>query len=182
MTFTAFKIPVFLLLGAVCLNFHLTAGAKQLQPRPAPEFTHQESANWINSSPLTVKDLRGKVVMLDFWTFDCWNCYRSFPWLTELEDSFKDQPFEVIGVHTPEFEHERKIARVRDKVKGFGLGHPVMIDNDFSFWNAMQARYWPSFFLIDKQGMIRASFVGETHSGDEQAKEVEQKIRDLLAE
>ncbi len=179
---SAFTTTLCLLLCTASLGLDSNAGSKQLQPRTAPEFTHQESGNWINSPPLSVKQLRGKVVMLDFWTFDCWNCYRSFSWLNTLEDRFHDQAFAVIGIHTPEFEHERKISRVRSKVEGFGLGHPVMIDNDFSYWNAMQARYWPSFFLIDKKGSIRASFVGETHSGDAQANEIEHEIEKLLKE
>ncbi|MCP4996867.1 MAG: redoxin domain-containing protein [Gammaproteobacteria bacterium] len=163
------------------LSFQAAAAHKGEVPL-APEFTHSNQSEWINSWPLTMKALKGKVLLLDFWTFDCWNCYRSFPWLHEIEEKYRDQHFLVIGIHTPEFEHERKHDQVAEKVKGYGLNHPVMVDNDFSYWNAMGTRYWPTFYLIDKQGHIRATFIGETHSGDSQAKEVEMAIDKLLAE
>lgn len=152
------------------------------EPRPAPAFSHPEQQHWINSSPLTIDALSGQVILLDFWTFDCWSCYRTFPWLSSLEQKYHGQPFRVIGIHTPEFEHERPIARVRKKIRGWGLEHPVMIDNDFSYWNAVGARSWPSFYLIDKQGMIRAGFMGETQIGDDRALRMEQMIDNLLAE
>ena len=148
----------------------------------APEFTHSLDSEWINSGPLTLADLRGKVVLLDFWTFDCWNCYRSFPWLKALEARLSDRDFTVIGVHTPEFDHERIRANIEKKVEEFGLRHPVMIDNDFSYWRSMGNRYWPAFYLIDKRGAVRAVFVGETHEGDRQALKIENAILELLDE
>jgi thiol-disulfide isomerase/thioredoxin len=151
-------------------------------PQPTPAFTHTDPQDWINSEPLALEDLRGKVVLIDFWTFDCWNCYRSFPWLTSLEQRFSDAPFVVLGVHAPEFSHERRRDNVVGKTREFGLHHPVMIDNDFSFWRAMGNRYWPTFYLLDKQGRVRARFIGETHEGDRNARAVESKIHELLAE
>lgn len=156
----------------------LTAG----QADPAPAFTHQSADAWINSEPLSLTDLRGKVVLVDVWTFDCWNCYRSFPWLKTLEAHLADEPFQIIGVHSPEFEHERIRRNVVAKVEEFGLDHPVMIDNDFSYWRALDNHYWPAFYLIDKQGRLRARFVGETHAGDSQARRIEQAIHKLLSE
>ena len=126
--------------------------------------------------------MRGKVMLYDFWTFDCWNCYRSFDWLHSVEEKYKDKAFTVIGIHTPEFQHERNPRRVREKVKGFGFLHPVMLDNDFSYWNAMKTRYWPTFYLIDKKGYVRAVYIGETHQDDKNAKEIEQLIETLLTE
>jgi thiol-disulfide isomerase/thioredoxin len=149
---------------------------------PAPEFTHSRTDDWINSEPLIVADLRGQVILLDFWTFDCWNCYRSIPWLKEVESRFHEQGLRVIGVHSPELEHEKVRDNVVRKVAEFGLEHPVMIDNDFSYWRAFRNRYWPAFYLIDKQGRVRALYVGETHSGDSQARRIEQEIEALLAE
>ena len=151
-------------------------------PASAPQFTQTSASAWINSKPLALEDLRDKVVLLDFWTFGCWNCYRSFPWLKSLEARFKGQALQVIGVHTPEFEHEKIKANVVSKVKEFGLRHPVMIDNDFAYWNAMGNRYWPAYYLIDKQGRIRAAFFGETHAGDERAAAMDTAIEHLLAE
>jgi thiol-disulfide isomerase/thioredoxin len=146
----------------------------------APEFTHTQAEEWINSAPLTLDDLKGKVVLIDFWTFDCWNCYRSFPWLHELEAQFAAEDFTVIGVHTPEFDHEKIRENIVAKTKEFKLDHPVMIDNDFSYWKAMDNRYWPTFYLIDKQGRIQEKYIGETHAGGGNATDIEAKIKQLL--
>lgn len=152
------------------------------QAPAAPQFTHQEQRDWINSEPLKLKDLRGQVVLLDFWTFACWNCYRSFPWLNALEHSLEDEAFTVIGVHSPEFDYEKDRERIKAKVKEFMLEHPIMIDSDHSYWRAMGNRYWPAFYLIDKQGRVRNVFVGETHKGDPRARRIEAAIADLLNE
>ena len=148
----------------------------------APEFTHSKTRDWINSEPLTLADLEGKVILVDFWSYGCWNCYRSFPWLKKLEARFEGDDLIVLGVHSPEFEHEKDRQNVSVKVKEFGLDHPVMIDNDFSYWKAMKNRYWPTFYLIDKAGQVRASYIGETHDGDSNARAIEQKIVQLLKE
>ncbi|MES9964928.1 MAG: redoxin domain-containing protein [Candidatus Sedimenticola sp. 20ELBAFRAG] len=176
------KAVAITLLMAFSLLFISLAEARELKPRPAPEFTHQASGDWLNSAPISISSLKGKVVLLDFWTFDCWNCYRSFPWLHSVEEKFGDQPFQVIGIHTPEFQHERKRKNVEKKIGEFKLTHPVMMDNDFSYWNATGTRYWPSFYLVDKQGRLRHQFIGETHAGDKKALNVEQAISSLLAE
>ncbi len=152
------------------------------RPAPAPEFTQTEADRWINSRPLKLADLRGKVVLIDFWTFDCWNCYRSFPWLKDLARRWGPRGLQVVGIHSPEFGYERDPASVRRKVARFGLKYPVMLDNDFRYWRAMGNRYWPAYYLIDKQGRVRGSYDGETHQGDPQAKRIEQAIRELLAE
>jgi len=149
---------------------------------PAPEFTHQAPADWINSGPLSLENLRGSVILIDFWTFDCWNCYRSFPWLNGLRNRFSGHGLKVIGVHSPEFQHERAPQSVAAKVREFKLDHPVMIDNDFSYWNAMGNRYWPAFYLVDKRGYLRFQFAGETHAGDARALEIERRIGALLSE
>jgi len=133
------------------LRYVVPTGAHEFTaPRPAPAFTHNNPADWINSPPLRIESLQGRVVLLDVWTFDCWNCYRSFPWLKRVEESCGPQGLQVIGIHSPEFDHERDHATVARKVKEFGLGHPVMIDNDFSYWNALGNRYWPTYYLIDR--------------------------------
>lgn len=164
------------------LLLSLGGQARQLDGQPAPDFTHTDPASWLNSDPLTLQQLKGYVLLIDFWTFDCWNCYRSFPWLHSVEDRFGNEGLMVIGVHTPEFEHERKLSALRKKVAGYGLEHPIMIDNDFSYWNAMGTSFWPTFYLIDKQGKRRFVFFGETHEGDKRAARVETAIRQLLAE
>jgi thiol-disulfide isomerase/thioredoxin len=149
---------------------------------PAPEFTRTDARSWINSPPLRIADLRGQVVLIDVWTFECWNCYRSFPWLNALERRLGPEGLRVVGIHSPEFDRERDPAAVAAKVKEFELHHPVMIDNDFAYWKALGNRFWPAFYLVDKEGRIRYRFVGETHAGDDQARRIERAIRKLLAE
>ncbi len=169
------------LLAALVLSAS-TAYADAGDGQPLPAFTTQDPGHWFNSAPLRVADLRGEVLLLDVWTFDCWNCYRSFPWLNGLEARLADRPFRVIGIHSPEFAHERDPARVATKVAEFGLHHPVMLDNDLAYWRALGNRYWPAFYLVDKNGRIRHRHVGETHAGDDRARLIEDQIRQLLAE
>ncbi len=178
------RVLALLALSLPLLYFAAVSGRISLPETPfrAPEFTHKQPAEWINSAPLTVADLRGSVVLLDFWTYECWNCYRSFPWLRAVEERYQSRGLQVIGVHTPEFDRERILENVAAKVKEFKLKHPVMIDNDFSYWRAMNNRYWPAFYIIDKQGLVRGVFVGETHAGDRRAKKIEALLEKLLAE
>ena len=179
---TAFALGALIIIGLV-YRFNAGAVAYEVeQARPAPEFTHSNTDAWINSKPLTFADLKGRVVLIDFWTFDCWNCYRSFPWLNALEKKFAEHDFTVVGVHTPEFAHERVRKNIEAKVAEFELTHPVMIDNDFSYWKTIGNRYWPTFYLIDKQGRIRAHFIGETHAGDSRARQIEETVERLLIE
>ncbi len=172
-------------LAVIALALPLTQAARGgvvRQPLAAPEFTHISADEWLNSAPLKLADLRGKVVLVDFWTFDCWNCYRSFPWLKAMETRLADKGLQVIGVHSPEFDREKIPENIKKKVAEFGLKHPIMIDNDFSYWKAMANRYWPAYYVIDKNGLLRAAFVGETHAGDDQAKKIEKILNELLAE
>lgn len=154
----------------------------EIAPFAQPPFTQRSQDAWLNSRPLTLDDLEGRVVVLDFWTFDCWNCYRSFPWLKRLEASFADRDVRFLGVHSPEFAHEHDRQRVEAKVKAFGLEHPVMMDNDFAYWTAMGNRAWPAFYLVDRRGKVRYRFYGETHEGDRQARAIETAIERLLNE
>lgn len=148
----------------------------------APDFTHTAAEDWLNSPPLTWSDLKGQVILIDVWTFDCWNCYRSIPWLHTLDEKFPGKSFQIIGVHTPELPQEYVLANVKAKLKEFDVTNPVMVDNDYSYWNALANRYWPAFYLVDKQGRVRGRFIGETHAGDRNAKAMETQIAELLAE
>lgn len=169
-----------LMLGLVVPSI---VGATKVSPaRRLPEFTSTLPDEWIQSPPLRVADLRGKVVLIDVWTFECWNCYRSFPWLTDLESRLAKEGLQVIGIHSPEFDRERRIESVRSKAREFGLKHPIMIDNDMRYWQALGNRYWPAYYLVDRKGRIRHSFFGETHQGDAQARTIEAAVKDLLAE
>ena len=174
------------LIAVATIFFWNTSGYGKKSPSEtsslAPEFTQTDPGDWLNTAPLTLESLRGKVVLIDFWTFGCWNCYRSFPWLNDMEKRLVDKGLVVVGIHTPEFIHEKNRNTVRSKIKEFKLQHAVMIDNDMTYWRAMNNRYWPAFYLLDKQGRIRGTFVGETHKGDKRAKEIEHLIMKLLNE
>lgn len=167
---------------ALILAAPRAAGTLLQTPQPLPEFTHTAERDWLASPPLRRADLRGSVTLIDIWAFECWNCYRSFPWLNSLEARFADRDFRVIGVHAPEFDHERDRDRVAAKMEEFDLHHPVMIDNDFSYWRALGNRYWPTFYIVDRELNVRGVFIGETHAGDRRAREIEALISRLLEE
>ena len=135
------------------------------------------AAAWINSPPLTAESLKGKVVLVDFWTYSCINCLRSLPYVKAWADKYRDQGLVVIGVHTPEFAFERDLANVRKAVHDLGVGYPVAVDNDHRIWNAFANEYWPAHYFIDGQGRIRAHHFGE---GDYD--QSERIIQRLLAE
>ncbi|MGD8275359.1 MAG: redoxin domain-containing protein [Thiohalocapsa sp.] len=179
------SLPAGLLVLGITLALLLHAGngaSGPVKARRAPEFTQTATDAWINSAPLRLRDLRGQVVLLDIWTFACWNCYRSFPWLRQLEARYAPLGLQLVGIHSPEFERERDPVAVRAKVKEFALEHPVMIDNDLAYWRALDNRAWPTFYLIDKAGRIRYQFLGETHAGEPQALRIQTAIEALLEE
>lgn len=124
----------------------------------APEW---DNATWINSPALTLPQLQNKVVLVEFWTFDCYNCQNVQPSLKSLYSDYKDKGFEIVAMHDPEFDHEKKLENVQQAVKDKGLKYPVAIDNDFKTWNKYGVRAWPTMFLVDKQGYIRYSHIGE---------------------
>lgn len=167
-------------LGAIFLN--INSHARTQSAFPLPEFTQSDRSQWINSDPLRLRDLSGKVVLVDIWTYGCWNCYRSIPWLRSLEARYSDKEFVVVGIHTPEFEHEYVRKNIEQKVAEFKVTHPVMMDNDFAYWKALGNQYWPTFYIADQKGMVRGVFIGETHEGDRRAREVERLIERLLNE
>ncbi|MFT4581225.1 MAG: thiol-disulfide isomerase/thioredoxin [Gammaproteobacteria bacterium] len=160
-----------LLVSASVSTIH--AGERHgLLNQSAPDFSHSEQRDWFNVAPLSLKDLRGKVALVEFWTLGCPSCFRSIAWLKTLQERFADRPVTIIAVHTPEFDHERDPTKVAAKIEEFGLTCPIMVDNDYSYWNAMENRFWPAFFLIDKHGVIRNVYFGETHEGDSQARKM----------
>jgi thiol-disulfide isomerase/thioredoxin len=116
---------------------------------------------WINSTALTPESLRGKVVMVDFWTFLCYNCLNALPHIEALERKYRDRGLVVVGVHTPEFPTEYDEANVRDEVKRLGVVYPVVMDNTYAIWKAFRNQYWPAAFFIDKTGKVRYHHFGE---------------------
>lgn len=148
-------------------------------PSMPPEFTHSRPDDWINSAPLTLAALRGKVVLVEFWAFECVNCLNSRAWVQSLERTRDPGGLVVVGVHTPELTEERFPEAVRKAVVRLGIHDPVMIDADSSYWSALHAQYWPTFCLIGRDGLLYACVPGEMHSGDQRATKVEQAL-DLL--
>lgn len=124
----------------------------------APEWNN---TTWINSEPLTLPQLQGKVVLVEFWTFDCINCQNVQPSLKSWYNDYNDKGLVIVGMHDPEFDYERKLENVQQAVKDKGLKYPVAIDNDFATWNKYGVRAWPTLYLLDKQGYIRYSHIGE---------------------
>jgi thiol-disulfide isomerase/thioredoxin len=125
----------------------------------APDFAGID--NWINSAPLDLKQLRGKVVLVDFWTFDCINCAHTLPHVKELYSRYRDKGLVVVGVHTPEYTFERDLGNLRNAVKKYGIEYPVAQDNRYATWNAYNNQYWPALYLIDQNGKIVYSHFGE---------------------
>ncbi|WP_333611940.1 cytochrome c biogenesis protein DipZ [Brevundimonas bullata] len=119
------------------------------------------ATEWINSPPLTTEQLRGKVVLVDFWTYSCINCVRTIPYVRAWAEKYRDQGLVVIGVHTPEFAFEKSPANVRDAVRRFDVTYPVAMDNAFAIWRAFDNRYWPAHYFIDATGNIRYHHFGE---------------------
>lgn len=139
----------------------------------APDFTGIQQ--WINSEPLHMEQLRGKVVLVDFWTYSCINCIRTQPYLNAWYESYHDQGLEIVGVHAPEFEFEKQADNVEKAVRDAGIRYPVALDNDYGTWSAYKNRYWPAKYLIDAEGRIRYF-----HAGEGNYEETEKAIRELL--
>lgn len=171
--------------GLIVANEPMDTGEMMVTPAPnrpkLPILGQAEElvgiSNWINSNPLKMQELRGKVVMIDFWTYSCINCIRTFPFLQAWHESYADKGFVLIGVHSPEFDFEKKLANVQRETEDNGLTYPVAIDNDHDTWNAYENRFWPAHYLIDAEGNIRFR-----HFGEGKYAETEQAIVDLLDE
>ncbi len=159
----------------------LALGTPARAAQKAPEFTHSSQAEWLNSKPLRLGQLRGKVVLIEFWAFECVNCRRTQPWLHAIQQRYADKDFVIVSVHTPELPEERSIANVRKAVAEQRITNPVMVDGDYSYWNAMKNQYWPAFYVIDKRGRIAARAIGEMHVGQARAAELERAIEEQLA-
>ena len=135
------------------------------------------AVEWLNSKPLTTEELRGKVVLVDFWTYSCINCIRTIPYTKAWAEKYADQGLVVIGVHAPEFAFEKKIDNVKSAIGDFKIGYPVAVDNDYKIWRAFENSYWPAAYLIDAKGQIRYHHFGEGNYGT-----TEKAIQDLLRE
>ena len=140
---------------------------------PAPEIAGIEA--WLNSPPLTMQSLKGKVVLIDFWTYSCINCVRTLPYITAWDKKYRDQGLVIIGVHSPGFEFEKKLENVQAAIAQHGIQYPVALDNKFSTWLNFKNRYWPAHYLINRDGKVVY-----THFGEGKYDVTESNIRYLL--
>ena len=156
--------------------FHHAVPAAQVERQS--ELASLVRANeWLNSQPLTADGLRGKVVLIDFWTYTCINWLRQLPYVRAWADKYRDQGLVVIGVHAPEFPFEQNVDNVRRAVKDMGLPYPIAIDNDFAIWRAFRNQFWPALYFVDAQGRVR-----HQHFGEGNYEESERFIQKLLTE
>ncbi|MDR8386273.1 cytochrome c biogenesis protein DipZ [Pseudomonas sp. JL2] len=152
------------------------ASLESLQPQG--EMPSLEGAvQWLNSPPLSSESLRGKVVLVDFWTYDCINCQRTLPYVNDWARKYEKEGLVVIGVHTPEYGYEKIIDNVREQVRKLGINYPVAIDNQYAIWRAFNNQYWPAHYFIDAKGQVRYS-----HFGEGRYAEQERVIGQLLEE
>ncbi|HIJ10509.1 TPA: thioredoxin family protein [Candidatus Woesearchaeota archaeon] len=142
----------------------------------APELTG--ITGYLNvEEDIQLSDYKGKVVLIDFWTYTCINCIRTLPYLTSWDEKYRDDGLVIIGVHAPEFAFEKKRENVQNAIEKYDIKYPVVQDNDMLTWRAYQNRYWPAKYVVDKDGFIRY-----THFGEGKYEETEHKIQELLAE
>ena len=163
---------------AACAVMGATTVAVAAPPQSgpgAPELTG--STQWLNSEPRNLQQLRGKVVLIDFWTYTCINCVNTLPYVKSWNQKYKDQGLTVIGVHTHEYQFERDTGNVKTANKRLGISYQVAQDNQYATWNDYDKQYWPAFYLIDKKGQIVYS-----HFGEGAYAQTEAKIQALLAQ
>ncbi|HTY10967.1 MAG TPA: redoxin domain-containing protein [Bacteroidota bacterium] len=161
-------------LVAAGMKFVSKADESPLVGMKAPEL---QSGSWINSTPLRLSGLHGKVVVLEFWTFGCVNCRNTIPHVREWFKKFNGNGVAIIGVHTPEFDAEKSLSGLDHAIKELGIEYAVVTDNDDRTWDAYGQEYWPTVYVIDKKGIVRYIHVGEGNYD-----ETEQTIKSLLSE
>ena len=161
----------------------LTSGGQMIPSRTlteetkAPAAPELSSGLWINSAPLTLKSLHGRVVLIEFWTFACYNCRNTLPTVKKWDVQYRDKGLTIIGVHTPETDLERNEVDLKREITELGIKYPVVTDNDYSTWKAYRVEAWPTLFLLDKQGRVRWMHIGEGYYD-----QTEEMIKKLLAE
>jgi thiol-disulfide isomerase/thioredoxin len=172
----------FLAMGVFVLGWLATGLLAVAQEPPSivgssPLYGLNGATGWINSKPLTGKQLKGKVVLVDFWTYSCINCLRALPYIRAWADKYKDDGLVVIGVHSPEFDFEGQTANVQKAVQKFGITYPVALDSNHAIWDAFHNEYWPAHYFIDATGKVRFE-----HFGEGNYEQSERWIQQLLQE
>lgn len=168
-----FHLKISPVILAIASSAILASPAAPAQGGTAPELVGINQ--WLNSGPLSLAALRGKVVLVNFWTYACSNCINTLPHVTRLYDTFKGRGLVVIGVHTPEFPFEKSTANVQAAIQRYGIHYPVAQDNNFATWKAYGNQYWPAQYILDRSGRIVF-----THAGEGQYDVIERTVRDLL--
>jgi thiol-disulfide isomerase/thioredoxin len=158
-----------------------TAPGDASSGRPAPEFPTTDPSRWVGE-PVTLASLRGKVVLLDVWTFGCINCVRTIPWVKHAVTDYSRGGLVAVGIHTPEFRSEHDRDAVASAARAHGLAFPQLIDNDNAYWSALGNQYWPTLYLVDRCGRLRSRAVGEVHVGETTGTRMDAEIRALLRE
>jgi thiol-disulfide isomerase/thioredoxin len=161
--------------AALASPFFSLDGAPGSSPSVAPEFIGIDT--WLNSAPLRMADLQGKVVLVDFWTYTCINCLNHLPAVKSWHDKYQAKGLVTVGVHTPEFAYEKRTKNVQTAIELLGIKHAVAQDNSYGTWRAFNNHYWPAVYLIDKQGKIVYS-----HFGEGRYQETEKIIQVLLGQ
>ena len=138
---------------------NLQSAASPSATNALPDF--QGISQWLNSAPLSIADLKGNVVLVQFWTFACINCQRTLPYVVGWHQQYAKQGLKVVGIHTPEFAFERETSNIKRALQQHKITYPVPIDNDYKTWKAYDNQYWPHLFLADRQGLIRYDHIGE---------------------
>ncbi len=154
-------IGVIIVAAGLSVLFSNQGSTQSTLPNYGPAQDFRGATGWVNSPPLNLSELRGKVVLVDFWTYSCINCIRTIPYLNSWYSRYGQNGLVIVGVHTPEFQFEKNYSNVESAVKGFGIRYPVALDNSYSIWNAYNNHYWPADYLIDKNGNIRDTHIGE---------------------
>jgi thiol-disulfide isomerase/thioredoxin len=166
------------LIAAQCCALALVAGvaAHAATPEELPAFTHPRPASWLNSAPLDAGALRGHPVLVEVWTFECSNCLASLAWMHRVEARYRGTGLQIIGVHSPELADERDPRQVAAAVRRLHIEYPVMLDEDFSYWQRLGNHYWPAFYLYDAGGRLIGTRIGELHAGEPSADAFERLI------
>jgi thiol-disulfide isomerase/thioredoxin len=176
------KLTAPALVALACWTFVGSHAAAAGQEPPSivgssPLYGLSGATGWINSKPLTAKDLKGKVVLVDFWTYSCINCLRALPYIEAWSQKYKDNGLVVIGVHTPEFDFEKQLPNVQKAVQKYGITYPIALDSNQAIWNAFHNEFWPAHYFIDAKGKVRFE-----HFGEGNYDESEHWIQELLQE
>ncbi|HET6372586.1 MAG TPA: redoxin domain-containing protein [Candidatus Polarisedimenticolia bacterium] len=167
-------VSLLLALGVAVAVIRGGTGPNEPVGRPAPEIT---SDTWLNAPPQSIAKLKGRVVLVEFWTFGCYNCRNVEPHVKAWHDRYSASGLTVIGVHAPEFPHEAKLEALKKYVEENHIRYAVAVDNDLANWTRYDNQYWPAIYLIDKKGVVRHLKIGEGDYDD-----TERRIRELLGE